>query len=48
MAPASTLLLDNYTKASEPEHVRAANKRQTRILDANYEAVDIKEIVKSI
>jgi hypothetical protein len=45
---ASTVFQDDYTKASEPEHVHAANKRQTRILDANYEAADLKEIIKSI
>jgi hypothetical protein len=48
MALASTIFQDDYTKASEPEHVHAANKRQTRILDANYEAADLKEIIKSI
>jgi hypothetical protein len=35
MAPDSTVFQDDYAKASEPEHVHAANKRQTRILDAN-------------
>jgi hypothetical protein len=32
----------------EPEHIHAANKRQTRILDANYKAADLREIIKSI
>jgi hypothetical protein len=48
MAPASTIVQDDYAKASEPEHVHAANKHQTRILDANYEAADLKGIIKSI
>jgi hypothetical protein len=48
MALASTLFQDYYAKASEPEHVDAANKRQTHILDASYEAADLKEIIKSI
>jgi hypothetical protein len=48
MAPASTVFQDDYDKASEPEHVHAANKRQTCILDANYEAADLKEIIESI
>jgi hypothetical protein len=42
MAPASTIFHDDYAKASEPEHVHEANKRQTRILYANYEAADLK------
>jgi hypothetical protein len=48
MAPASTLFQDDYAQSSETEHVYAANKRQNRILDANYGAADLKEIVKSI
>jgi hypothetical protein len=48
MAPTSTVFQDDYAQASEPEHVHAANKRQTRILDANYEATDLKEIIKFI
>jgi hypothetical protein len=48
LAPASTVFQDDYAKSSEPEHVHAANKRQIRILDANYEAADLKEIIKSI
>jgi hypothetical protein len=48
MASDSTVFQDEYAKASEPEHAHAANKRQTRILDANYEAADLKEVVKSI
>jgi hypothetical protein len=42
MAPASTVFQDDNAKASEPEHVHAANKHQTRILDATYEAADLK------
>jgi hypothetical protein len=42
MAPAITVFQDDYAKASEPEHVHAENKRHTRILDANYEAADLK------
>jgi hypothetical protein len=42
MDPASTVFEDDYDKASEPEHVHAANKHQTRILDANYESADLK------
>jgi hypothetical protein len=48
MAPASTVFQDDYAKASEPEHVHEEKKRQTRILDANYEAANLKEIIKSI
>jgi hypothetical protein len=48
MGPAITVFKDDYAKASEPEHVRAEKKRQTRILDANYEAADLKEIIESI
>jgi CBS-domain-containing membrane protein len=47
MAPASTVFHDDYAKASEPEHVHAENKHRTRILDANYEAADLEEFVKS-
>jgi predicted aspartyl protease len=48
MDSGSTVFQVDYAKASEPEHVHAAKKRQTRILDANYEAADLKEIIKSI
>jgi hypothetical protein len=48
VTPASTVFQYDYAKASEPEHFHTANKPQTRILDASYEAADIKEIVKSI
>jgi hypothetical protein len=48
MTPASIVFQDDYAKASEPEHVHAANTHQTCILDANYEAADLKEIVKYI
>jgi hypothetical protein len=48
IAPASTVFKDDYAKASEPEHVHTPNKHQTSILDATYEAADLKEIVKCI
>jgi hypothetical protein len=48
MAPASIVFQDNYTKARKPEHFRAENKRQTHILDDNYEEADLKESVKCI
>jgi hypothetical protein len=48
MAPVSTVFQDDYAKANEPEHVHAGNKRQTHILDANYESADLKEIIKCI
>jgi hypothetical protein len=48
-ALASTVFQDDYDKASEPDHFHAANKRQTLILYANYEAAaDLKEIIKNI
>jgi hypothetical protein len=48
MAPSSTRFQDDYDAACEPEHIHAANKRQTRILDANYKAADSPEIIKCI
>jgi hypothetical protein len=48
MAPASTIFQDDYDATCEPEHIHAANKRQTRILDANYKAADLREIIKNI
>jgi hypothetical protein len=42
MAPAITVFQDVYAKASEPEHVHALNKHETRILDAHYEAAHLK------
>jgi hypothetical protein len=48
MAPASTLFQDYYDATHEPGHAHAANKRQTRILDANYKVADLKEIIKCI
>jgi hypothetical protein len=48
MAPASTIFQDDYEETREPQHVHAANKLQTRILDANYKAADLKEIIKCI
>ena len=48
MAPARTVLETIYDESLELEHVHAAIKRQTKILDAHYEAANLKEIVKSI
>jgi hypothetical protein len=42
MAPYSTIFQDDYKATHEPQHVHAANKRQTHILDANYKAADLK------
>jgi hypothetical protein len=46
MAPASTIFQDDHDATREPQHVHAANKCQTRILDANYKAADLLEIIK--
>jgi hypothetical protein len=48
MALASTIFQDDYDATHEPQHVHAANKCQNRILDANYKAADLKEIIKFI
>jgi hypothetical protein len=48
MALASTIFQDDYEATCEPQHVHAANKRQTRILDANYKAAGLKQIIKCI
>jgi hypothetical protein len=48
MAPASTIFQDDYDATREPQHVHAANKRQTHILDANYKAADLPDIIKCI
>jgi hypothetical protein len=48
MVPASTIFQDDYDATCEPELIQAANKRQTRILDANYKAADLREIIKII
>jgi hypothetical protein len=48
MAPASTVFQDDHEATREPQHVHAANKCQTHILDTNYKADDLKEIIKSI
>jgi hypothetical protein len=48
LSPVSTVLYDVHAEIYEPEHVHAAIKRQTRILDAKYEAADLREIVESI
>jgi hypothetical protein len=45
---ASTIFQDDYDATCEPEHMHAANKRQTHILDANYKAADLSEIIKCI
>jgi hypothetical protein len=46
VGPASTIFQNDYDAIREPQHVHAANKRQTRILDANYKAADLQEIIK--
>jgi hypothetical protein len=48
VAPASTIFKDDDEATIEPQHVYANNKRRTRILDANYKAADLKEIIKCI
>jgi hypothetical protein len=48
MATPGTIFQDDYEATCEPQHVHATNKRQTRILDANYKAADLKEIIKCI
>jgi hypothetical protein len=48
MDPASTIFQDDYDVTREPQHFHAANKSQTRILDANYKAADLLEIIKCI
>jgi hypothetical protein len=45
---ASTIFQDDYEATREPQHVHASNKHQTCILDANYKAADLKEIIKCI
>jgi hypothetical protein len=46
MARTSTIFSDDYKAARETQHVRASNKGQTLILDANYKAADLEEIIK--
>jgi hypothetical protein len=48
MAPASNVFQDDYDATREPEHFHTTNKCQTCILDANYKAADLKEIIKCI
>jgi predicted aspartyl protease len=48
MAPVGTVSQDDYDAACKPQHVHAANKRQTRILCANYKAADLQEFIKYI
>jgi CBS-domain-containing membrane protein len=48
MAPDSNTFQDDYEVTREPQHVHAANKLQTRKLDANHKAADLKEIIKCI
>jgi hypothetical protein len=48
MALASTIFQDDYKATRAPQHVHAAKKRQTRILEANYKATDLQEILKCI
>jgi hypothetical protein len=47
LAPKPTVLQDLHDKTCKPEHLHAENKRKTRILDANYEEANLKEIVDS-
>jgi hypothetical protein len=46
VTPSSTIFQDDYDVNREPQHVHAANKRQTRMLYANYKAADLKDIIK--
>jgi hypothetical protein len=48
MALASTIFQDYYEATREPQHGHSANNCQTRILDADYKAVDLPEIIKCI
>jgi hypothetical protein len=48
MAPASTIFQDDYDGTREPQHIHATNKHQNFILDANYKAADLQEIIKCI
>jgi hypothetical protein len=48
MALASTIFQDDYDATCEPKHIHAANKRQTRILDANYKVADLSDIIKCV
>jgi hypothetical protein len=48
MALVSTIFQDDYEATREAQHVHAANKRQTCLLDANYKAADLQEIIKCI
>jgi hypothetical protein len=48
LAPASAIFQDDYEATREPQHVHVANKHQTRILEANYKAADLKKIIKCI
>jgi hypothetical protein len=45
---ASSILQDDYDVICEPQHIHAANKCQTRILDENYRAADLPEIINGI
>jgi hypothetical protein len=45
---ASTIFQDDYKATREPQHVQAANKSQTHILDSNYKAADLQEIMNCI
>jgi hypothetical protein len=48
MAPDSTIFQDDYDAICEPKHIHAANKLQARIVDANYKAADLSDIIKYI
>jgi hypothetical protein len=46
LAPASTMFQDYYESTPQPQHVHASNKCQTRIIDGNCKAADLKDIIK--
>jgi hypothetical protein len=48
VTPSSNISQDDYEATCEPEHIYAANKRQTCTLDTNYKAADLQEIIKCI
>jgi CBS-domain-containing membrane protein len=48
VASASTVFEDDYEATCGLQHVHAASKRQTPILDAKYKAADLKEIIRCI
>jgi hypothetical protein len=42
MALARTIFQDDCDATCEPEHIHAANKRQTQILHVNYKVADLR------